>query len=44
MIVLLDRNFDNGQLLNAIAVNCPGFDGGLDGWVYATSLDCSNSR
>ena len=25
-------------------MNCPGFDGGLDGWVYATSLDCSNSR
>ena len=22
----------------------PGFGGGLDGWVYATSLDCSNSR
>jgi hypothetical protein len=25
-------------------VNCPGFDGGLGGWVYATSLDCPNSR
>jgi len=25
-------------------VNCPGIDGGLDGWGYATSLDCWCSR
>ena len=25
-------------------VNCPGLDGGLGGWVYATSLDCGCSR
>jgi hypothetical protein len=24
------------------SVNCPGSDGGLGGWVYATSLDCSS--
>ena len=25
-------------------LNCPGIDGGLDGWGYATSLDCWCSR
>jgi hypothetical protein len=43
-----------GQLLILIGVlaglllgedlNCPGFDGGLGGWTYATSLDCGCSR
>ena len=25
-------------------LNCPGFDGGLDGWGWATSLGCGCSR
>jgi hypothetical protein len=29
-----------GQAPVAGIVNCPGIDGGLGGWVYATSLDC----
>ena len=28
----------------ASSLNCPGSDGGLDGWGYATSLDCGCSR
>src|SRR6266508_3214316 len=27
-----------------VDLNCPGIDGGLDGWGYATSLDCWCSR
>jgi transposase InsO family protein len=27
-----------------MTVKCPGIDGGLDGWGYATSLDCWCSR
>jgi hypothetical protein len=30
--------------LHAGSLNCPGIDGGLDGWGYATSLDCWCSR
>ena len=30
-----------GKALFADWVNCPGFDGGLGGWGYATSLGCA---
>jgi hypothetical protein len=32
-----------GETLGAV-LNCPGSDGGLNGWGYATSLDCGCSR
>jgi hypothetical protein len=34
--------YATGEL--SLALNCPGFDGGLGGWTYATSLDCGCSR
>ncbi len=32
------------NLVRVDALNCPRLDGGLNGWVYTTSLDCGCSR